>query len=103
MRLTGKDPLATILFRHDSTMSNAAKPIELPEDLQAFAEERVRAGEYASVDEVVRDALEEKKLAVLRAALDVGITQADAGQVIEGTPVEIMESVRKRHGTTRGE
>jgi len=30
-------------------MSNAANVIALPEDLQTFAEERVRAGEYASV------------------------------------------------------
>ncbi len=42
-------------------MSNRAKSIELPEDLQAFAEERVRAGKNASVADVVRDALEEKK------------------------------------------
>jgi putative addiction module CopG family antidote len=38
-------------------MSNAAKAIQLPEDLQAFAEERVRAGEYASVGDVASAAL----------------------------------------------
>jgi putative addiction module CopG family antidote len=37
-------------------MSNAAKTIALPEDLQAFAEERVRAGEYANVVEVALEA-----------------------------------------------
>ena len=37
-------------------MSNAAKVIALPDDLQAFAEERVRAGEYASVGEVAEEA-----------------------------------------------
>ena len=37
-------------------MSNAAKTIALPEDLQAFAEERVRAGEYASVNDVAQEA-----------------------------------------------
>lgn len=37
-------------------MSNAAKTIALPEDLQAFAEERVRAGEYASVNDVALEA-----------------------------------------------
>jgi len=61
-------------------VSNAVKPIELPEDLQAFAEERVRVGEYASVADVVRDALEQKQLAVLREALDVGLAQVEAGQ-----------------------
>ena len=37
-------------------MSTAAKVIALPEDLQAFAEERVRAGEYANVGEVTQEA-----------------------------------------------
>jgi len=37
-------------------MSNAAKVIALPDDLQAFAEERVRASEYASVGEVAEEA-----------------------------------------------
>ena len=37
-------------------MSSAAKVITLPEDLQAFAEERVRAGEYANVDAVTHEA-----------------------------------------------
>lgn len=74
-------------------MSNAAKTIELPEDLQAFAEERVRAGESASVADVVRDALEAKKLAVLREALDAGIAELDAGQGVEGAPEELMAEV----------
>jgi putative addiction module CopG family antidote len=37
-------------------MSNDAKDIALPEELQAFAEERVRSGEYASVTEVTQEA-----------------------------------------------
>ena len=59
---------------------NAATIIELPDDLQAFAEERVRAGQYASVADVVRAALEEKKLAALLEALDIGIAELDSGQ-----------------------
>jgi Arc/MetJ-type ribon-helix-helix transcriptional regulator len=47
-------------------MPNAAATIEIPEDLRAFAEERVRTGKAATVEEVVRDALEEKRLASLR-------------------------------------
>ena len=37
-------------------MAQANRTIELPEDLQAFAEERVRTGQNTSVAEVVRDA-----------------------------------------------
>jgi len=74
-------------------MSNTAKTIELPEDLQAFAEERVRSGKSASVADVVRDALEEKKRSVLREALDVGIAEFDAGQGVETTPDELMDEV----------
>jgi putative addiction module CopG family antidote len=82
-------------------MSTAAKLIELPEDLQAFAEERVRSGKAASVEDVVRDALEEKKLAALREALDVGLEQAEAGRVVRGTPAEIMDRIRRRHSIAR--
>ena len=42
-------------------MDNPSRTIELPEDLQAFAEERVCCGKSASVEEVVRDAMAKKK------------------------------------------
>jgi Arc/MetJ-type ribon-helix-helix transcriptional regulator len=74
-------------------MSNIARTIELPEDLQAFAEERVRSGQSASVADVVRDALEEKMRAVLREAVDVGIASLDAGQGVETSPDELMAEV----------
>ena len=77
-------------------MSNAAKSIELPEDLQAFAEERVRAGQYASVVDVVRDALERQKLAILRDALDAGLADLEAGDFVEGTPEELAEGIRAK-------
>ena len=80
--------------------ANPAHMIELPEDLRAFAEEQVRTGKAKSVDEVVRDAVEQRKLEALREALDVGIAQANAGEVVEGTPSEIMDRVRRRHGVT---
>lgn len=78
-----------------------AATIELPEDLRAFAEERVRAGKAATVEEVVRDAMEEKRLAALREALDIGLAQAEAGQVVQGTPAELMARVHQRHGISR--
>jgi putative addiction module CopG family antidote len=79
-------------------MSNPATTIELPDDLQAFAKERVRAGEYASVADVVRDALEQKKLAALRAALDVGLAELDAAQGVETTPDELMDEISTEVG-----
>ena len=74
-------------------MSNPAKAIQLPDDLEAFAEERVRAGQSGSVEDVVREAMEEKKLAVLRGALDEGIAELDAGLGVETTPDELMSEI----------
>ena len=68
-------------------------PIHLPDDLEAFAEERVRAGKNVSVEEVVREAMEEKKQAVLRAALDDGIVELDAGLGVETTPDELLDEI----------
>jgi Arc/MetJ-type ribon-helix-helix transcriptional regulator len=80
-------------------MSNAAKKtFELPADLQAFAEERVRTGHSPSVDEVVRDALEEKRRKVLRAAIDAGMAEIDAGLGVECTPDELMAEVNAEVG-----
>ncbi len=75
-------------------MSNAVRtPIELPGDLQAFAEERVRSGMSASVADVVRNAVDEKKLAVLREAVDAGITELDAGEGVETSTEDLMADV----------
>lgn len=74
-------------------MSNPAKAIQLPDDLEAFAEERVRAGQSGSVEDVVREAMEEKKLAVLRGALDEGIAELHAGLGVETTPDELMSEI----------
>lgn len=82
-------------------MPSTAATIELPEALRAFAEERVRAGKAATVEEVVLDALEEKRLAALREALDVGLSQGEAGQVVHGTPAELMARIHQRHGVSR--
>lgn len=73
-------------------MPNAAKTIKLPGDLQAFAEERVRGGE---------NAMEEKKLAVLREALDVGIAELDAGLGVETSPEELMAEIYADVGLER--
>ena len=77
-------------------MSNAAKRIELPEDLQAFAEELVRAGQYATIADVVRDAPERQKLALLREALDVGSADLEAGAFVEATPEGLAKGIRTK-------
>ena len=82
-------------------MPNAATIIELPDDLQAFAEERVRAGQYASVADVVRAALEEKKLEALREALDVGIAELDSGQGVVTTPKELLNEIHTELAMTQ--
>jgi Arc/MetJ-type ribon-helix-helix transcriptional regulator len=74
-------------------MPNAAKTIQLPQDLQAFAEERVRAGQSTSVAEVVREALDDKRRALLREALDAGIAELDAGRGVKGSPDEIISAI----------
>jgi hypothetical protein len=45
------------------------------------------------VEAVVREAMEEKKLAVLREALDEGIAELDAGLGVETTPDELMSEI----------
>lgn len=75
-------------------------PIELPDDLREFAEERVKSGRYRSVVEVVRDAFDvlrdrEERIAALRDALDEGIAQLDAGDYIEGTAKELADRLRE--------
>jgi putative addiction module CopG family antidote len=79
-------------------MANPAHMIELPEDLRAFAEEQVRAGKAGSVDEVVRDALEQKKLEALRAELDAGIAELDAGRGVETTPDDLLAEASREAG-----
>ena len=81
-------------------MSNAAKTIELPEDLQAFAEERVRAGEYASVSAVATEALRllkqraERRQA--REELAQVFSEMEDGNYIEPTDEEFAQAVHER-------
>jgi Arc/MetJ-type ribon-helix-helix transcriptional regulator len=74
-------------------MPSAAK-IELPADLQAFAEERVRVGKSASVADFVREVLEDKKRALLRDLLSEGIAELDADLGVESSPEDLMAEVR---------
>ena len=82
-------------------MSKPTKTIRLTEDFQAFAEELVRSGKNATIEEVARDAFQEKKLRELRDALNVGIAQLDAGLGRECSPKEFMDEVCAELGISR--
>jgi Arc/MetJ-type ribon-helix-helix transcriptional regulator len=81
-------------------MPSAAK-IELPADLQAFAEERVRVGKSASVADFVREVLEDNKRALLRDLLSEGIAELDADLGVESAPEDLMADVRAEAGIAR--
>ncbi len=82
-------------------MSNAVKSIELPEDLQAFAEERVRAGEYESVTEVAAQALRllrqhAERRERVRGELEQVFREMDEGTGIEPSDEEFAQAVHER-------
>ena len=65
----------------------------LPPELARRIAERVESGLYASASEVVReglrllfetDALQDRQLAQLRADIQVGLDQADRGELVDG-------------------
>jgi antitoxin ParD1/3/4 len=60
--------------------------VTIPTEMARVIHERVKAGEYGSVSEVIRDAMRawlqrERRLAALDAAIARGIADADAGRV----------------------
>ena len=82
-------------------MSNAAKVITLSEELQAFAEERMRAGEYANVDEVAHEAFrllqqrDERKQQV-RQDLAALFEEMTGGNHLEPSDEEFEQAVQAR-------
>ncbi len=74
-------------------MAKSSTKVELTADLQAFAEECVRAGHNKNVADVVFEALNEKRLVMLVSAIDEGIAELDAGLGKERTPDEFMNQV----------
>lgn len=74
-------------------MAGTQLTVTLPSDLEAFIEERVTSGRFATAGEVVREGLrllEEREqerdaiLAELRQEIEVGVEQAKAGQLSDG-------------------
>jgi putative addiction module CopG family antidote len=82
-------------------MSSPAKKIELSEDLQAFAEERVRAGEYASIDDVANAALRllqqrDEQRRQVRDELSAVFAEMENGTYLEPSDDEFAQAVRER-------
>lgn len=87
-------------------MSNhSSLTVSLPEALEAFVVQRVASGRFASASEVVQQALtmlerleREREVALdeIRREIQLGIDQAEAGQLRDGETVfaEIRENLR---------
>jgi len=75
---------------------------DLPDDIARIAEAQVAAGNFASVEEVVRasvQALEAREQDWLEYARDLWQERkaaAERGEFSEGTPAEIMARIRAR-------
>ena len=88
--------------------STPAKMVELSADLRAFAEERVRAGEYASVDEVANAALRllrerDERCRQVREELRGLFAEMEAGTYLEPSDDEFAEQVHSRALSHMGE
>ena len=71
----------------------ATTSLSLGEHWESFIKRQIANGRYGSASEVVRDALRdmeirEAKLEALRAHLDEGARQADAGEFVDDFSVE---------------
>ena len=79
--------------------------VSLPSELAAFVEGEVASGQYGTASEVVREALRllrrereehERKMAILRREVQIGLDAADAGRFSSRTVEEIAAEVRAR-------
>ncbi len=85
--------------------------ISLPQDLQQFVEEKVRAGQYANQSDVIRGALEVLKaqetltpedIEELRKEIAIGIEQADRGDFVEFDADQIKAEGRRWLAAKKG-
>jgi antitoxin ParD1/3/4 len=82
--------------------------VSLTPELEQMVRERVASGRYNNASEVVRDALRhldsKERLDHLRALIQVGLDQAERGELIEFTP-EWEEEMDRRveEGFLRGD
>ncbi len=80
--------------------------VSLPESLGDFIQQRVPAGRYPTASDVVEDALgllrereqtRDSVVAEIRAQIEVGARQADAGQLRDGR--EVFKDIRQRRAS----
>jgi antitoxin ParD1/3/4 len=87
--------------------------VSLTPELEQLIHKKVESGLYLSASEVVREALrllEERdrvnamKLEELRKEIQVGLDQADRGQLLDGPEVfeNLRKKVRAKNGKSRG-
>jgi len=86
--------------------------VTLPADLQAFVDERVKSGRSPNVDAVLAEAVrvlqqkeqDEAKLAALRAEVQVGLDELDAGKGVPGpfNARQMLEEIRRERGQRCG-
>lgn len=80
----------------------ATTSMTLSDEWSAYLKERVETGEYATVSDVIRDALRDhkarqQKLDALRAHLDQGLNQLDRGETVElPTPEDLLARAEAR-------
>ena len=84
-------------------MAGTPITVTLPPELEAFIEERVAAGRFATAGEAVREGLRlleereqerESVLAELRQEIEIGVEQAKAGQLRDGDA--FFEQIRQK-------
>lgn len=84
-------------------MAGSRINVTLPSELEAFIDERVASGRFATVGDAVREGLRlleareherDELLAELRQEIEIGIAQADKGQLKDGRA--IFEELRRK-------
>ena len=81
--------------------------VSLGKKLESFIRERVESGDYASASEVVRDSLrllkekaflKEARLQLLRGEIEIGINQAEKGDLLQGEEVmdELLTHIKNK-------
>lgn len=81
--------------------------VSLPPELEKFVEEKVKAGHYATADEVVEDSLRllrhlpEWTDEELRKEIGIGLAQLERGEGKPWNVEEIKAAVRRRHSANQ--
>lgn len=83
--------------------------ISMTPQLEAFVNRKVASGEFGSASEVIQEALrlmdefekaEQQKLEELRREIQIGIDEADRGELLDAK--EVLREIREDFGTARG-